>query len=221
MYFLFFDLNSFIEFLFKGRENIQNEDDMMMPEAIESPNLIGNISKPEYFKCMPACTVQENQVHMSYGTYPQKANFFYQVTFCHVASHIWQISCQNPSRKNFLEINHPGICMVLEENQEYFSNEIDCEDWPNDFFEENYSKNELLNNIIYEYGSQNLALVHVLIQSPYITVVKRDVEMSFISYVANTGGLLGLCLGFSFISGIEILFWCCCCFKQFQKIFKY
>ena len=38
--------------------------------------------------------------------------------------------------------------------------------------------------------------------------------MTFTSYVANAGGLLGLCLGFSFISGIEIIFWLCCCFRE-------
>ena len=59
-----------------------------------------------------------------------------------------------------------------------------------------------------------LALIHVMIQSPYVTKIKRDVAMTFTSYVANTGGLLGLCLGFSFISLVEILFWVCCCLRQ-------
>ena len=47
-----------------------------------------------------------------------------------------------------------------------------------------------------------------------MTKIKRDVAMTFTSYVANAGGLLGLCLGFSFISGIEIIFWLCCCFRE-------
>ena len=32
-----------------------------------------------------------------------------------------------------------------------------------------------------------------------------------------TGGLLGLCLGFSFISGIEIIYWLCCFCLGFTK----
>ena len=44
--------------------------------------------------------------------------------------------------------------------------------------------------------------------------------MTFTSYVANAGGLLGLCLGFSFISGIEIIFWLCCCFKEVISLLK-
>ena len=49
-----------------------------------------------------------------------------------------------------------------------------------------------------------------MVQSPYITKITRDVAMSFITFVANSGGLLGLCIGFSFISAIELLYWICC-----------
>ena len=67
---------------------------------------------------------------------------------------------------------------------------------------------------MYSYGRDNLALVHVMIQSPYITKIKRDVSITFTNYMANTGGLLGLCIGFSFISAFEILFcFCSCCMK--------
>lgn len=32
--------------------------------------------------------------------------------------------------------------------------------------------------------------------------------MTFLDYVAQIGGLLGLFIGFSVISGIEIIYWC-------------
>ena len=56
-----------------------------------------------------------------------------------------------------------------------------------------------------------------MIQSPYVIKLKRDVAMTFTTYIANSGGLLGLCLGFSLMSGIEIifcLFWFCGEFKK-------
>ena len=56
-------------------------------------------------------------------------------------------------------------------------------------------------NEVYDYGRKNLAFMHVMVQSPYVTVFKRDVAMSALTYIANTGGLLGLCLGFSIVSG--------------------
>ena len=77
--------------------------------------------------------------------------------------------------------------------------------------------NESLANEVYKYGRENLALMNVLIQSPFVTKIKKDVAITFTNYVANTGGLLGLCLGFSFISGMEICFWCCCCCQRLRK----
>ena len=70
---------------------------------------------------------------------------------------------------------------------------------------------------MYQYGKKNLAVVKIMMQSPYVTKIKRDVAMTFVDYIANSGGLLGLCLGFSFISGIEIIFWFFCCCKEFKK----
>ena len=81
----------------------------------------------------------------------------------------------------------------------------------------NIIPNESLIEELHEYGKENLALIHVLIHSPYVTKIKRDVAISFTNYVANTGGLLGLCLGFSFISGIEILYWCFCLCQNCKK----
>ena len=42
-------------------------------------------------------------------------------------------------------------------------------------------------NEIYNYGKDNLALIHVMIQSPYVTMIEREVSMTFTEYVANTG----------------------------------
>ena len=36
----------------------------------------------------------------------------------------------------------------------------------------------------------------------------RDEKIPIISFVANTGGLLGLCMGFSLVSVFEIVFHC-------------
>ena len=85
-----------------------------------------------------------------------------------------------------------------------------CNKWPENYFEENNEPNQTLVKEMYQYGRQNLALVHVMVQSPYVTKIKKDVAMSFVTFVANSGGLLGLCIGFSFISAVELLYWICC-----------
>ena len=96
------------------------ENDVIMPEALRNPTMIGNISKPESIHCMPACKVQENGVQMSFATYPQRANFFYQKTFCDVASHIWQRTCQNENRAYFIQKDQPLLCPILKSFDEFF-----------------------------------------------------------------------------------------------------
>ena len=36
---------------------------------------------------------------------------------------------------------------------------------------------------------------------------ERSLRITTIDFISNMGGLFGLCVGFSFISGIEILYW--------------
>ena len=39
-----------------------------------------------------------------------------------------------------------------------------------------------------------------------VTRIKRDQKIPVIAFVANTGGLLGLCMGFSLVSVFEIVY---------------
>ena len=196
----------------------------MLPEVLEKPEIIGGISKPKSINCLPSCRFQDNYNQMSNAPYPQKQIFFYQKTFCDVASHVLQVTCQENIggyRRFFIEKSHPNICNVLEDFDKFFGSNSTCNEWPKNFFEdleEGDKPNSTLNDELFEYGKQNLALIHVMMQSPYATKIKRDVAMTFTNYVANTGGLLGLCLGFSFISFIEIIFWCCFCVKELRKL---
>ena len=86
--------------------------------------------------------------------------------------------------------------------------------WPENYFEKYDRPNGTLVEEMYKYGRENLALIQVMIQSPYFTKIRRDVAMTFTTYIANSGGLLGLCLGFSFMSAIEIIFWFCGAIKK-------
>ena len=166
-----------------------------------------------------SCEHQENHNQISFALYPQKDNFFYQKRFCHVASHIWQVSCQDEDVSFFLDMKQPNLCQTLAEFDKYFGATSSCEDWPENFFKSNGKPNNTLLEELADYGRKNLAMVNIMIQSPYVTKMKRDVAMTFTTYVANSGGLLGLCLGFSFISGVELIFWLGCCFKEFWKYF--
>ena len=187
-------------------------------KTLDNGNKIANVSKPASIECLPSCEVQNNDDKMSFALYPHRSNFFHQKTFCFTASHIWQVTCQDVNRKYFLGIKQPDLCQTLNYFNEYFGNTSSCDKWPKNFLEDLGTPNDTLVKEMFRYGRKNIALVRVMIQSPYVTKIKRDVAMTFTSYVANSGGLLGLCLGFSFISGIELIFWLCCCFQEFIKL---
>ena len=187
-------------------------------KGVKNPHKIGNISKPPSMdKCMEACKQQENANQISLAWYPQQHNFFYQKHFCLVASHILQATCQEENRRHFLDLRYPDLCKTLESFENYFGTNSSCKSWPGSFLDDNEIPDTILIDQLFQYGRENLAMVRVMMQSPYVTKIKRDVAMTFINYVASTGGLLGLFLGFSFISAIEILFWICCCCREVKK----
>ena len=106
-----------------GMKRIPFENNIIVPEALNNPTMIGNISIPDAIDCMPACTIQENNNQMSFAPYPQRGNFFYQETFCRVASHIWQKTCQNENREFFIRKEQPTLCPILKSFKEYFEDD--------------------------------------------------------------------------------------------------
>ena len=59
---------------------------------------------------------------------------------------------------------------------------------------------------IQQYASDNLAKILVMIRDPYVQKIRREQAMTTTAFLANTGGLLGLCLGFSVISLAELVY---------------
>ena len=69
---------------------------------------------------------------------------------------------------------------------------------------------------IFQYSRDNLALVNVYIKNPVVTKIRyftycadhtqlyltyrRDQKIPVIWFVANSGGILGLCMGFSMVT---------------------
>ena len=207
--------------IMKSIDSTSKSNNKSMEEAVESSEEIANMTKPTSFKCLPSCKVQDNVNQMSFVTYPQKQNFFHRQRFCIAASHVWQVTCNDEYRIFFMNLTQPNLCPTLSFFDEYFGITSSCRRWPDNFLENYESPNKTLVDEMFQYGRENLALVQIMIQSPYVTKIKRDVAMTYIDYIANTGGLLGLFLGFSFISGIEILFWICCCCVEIKKKVQY
>jgi len=61
---------------------------------------------------------------------------------------------------------------------------------------------------LFQYASENFAVLYIFIKDPYYTLIKKDESMSTISFIGNAGGLLGLCMGLSFVSIFEVVYHC-------------
>ena len=61
--------------------------------------------------------------------------------------------------------------------------------------------------MLYIYAKNNLVMVNIYIKEPVVTRIWRDEKTPIIHFVAYTGGLLGLCMGFSLVSLFEIIYY--------------
>ena len=77
---------------------------------------------------------------------------------------------------------------------------------------------------IHNYARENLAIINIFIKESYTKRFRKTEKMSRISYIASSGGLLGLCMGFSFVSLAEIAYHCFLCivllFRKKRALFK-
>ena len=76
----------------------------------------------------------------------------------------------------------------------------------NPYEQTTYEMESDIQDFILEYSEQNIAVVKIYIKDPYYTNIKRDVAMTFTSFIGTAGGLVGLCVGLSFISIFELFY---------------
>ncbi len=67
-------------------------------------------------------------------------------------------------------------------------------------------QNSQITKFLYKYAKTNLAVLYVLIKDPFYTLIKKDEQISVISFIGNAGGLMGLCMGLSLVSIFEIFY---------------
>ena len=59
----------------------------------------------------------------------------------------------------------------------------------------------------YDAYEKDIAMVNFFFETNTVFEYSRDQKMTMVGYLSQMGGLLGLWMGFSFISAIEILYW--------------
>ena len=61
---------------------------------------------------------------------------------------------------------------------------------------------------ILRYMRENTALVNIYLKQPYCEKISQNEHSTLSTLVANIGGILGLCLGASIITIVEIVWHC-------------
>ena len=78
----------------------------------------------------------------------------------------------------------------------------------------------------YDAYKEDIAIAHFYFEKPTIMKFKRDVRYKFEDFMSKVGGLLGLFLGFSICSVIELIYWFtyklfeACCSKRKRNSVK-
>ena len=169
------------------------------------------ISRP----CLAACQDQVNRVHVTNSDFPNRNTFEKREELCLVLLSLDHI-CES-EKKYFLEESLPGVCRNIAKfkgriggqrghddlcvNGEWVDPRLKWGIWPNDSDWKNLVRD------LFRYSKENLAILNVYISEPAVQRIVRDEKISTISFIANVGGLLGLCMGYSLVSSWEIVYY--------------
>ena len=156
-------------------------------------------------RCLAACRDQTFFTSESTALFPARETFRYTQAFCHIVRKL-QDTCGTPSRKRSLENSFPEVCQKVAKvmsvkacEELYTPDNISAWD---DATRSDFAKT------ILSYTQQNVALVTVFMDKPYCVKIKQEVKFTTIRLIGNIGGILGLCLGGSFVSLVEVLWFC-------------
>ena len=113
-------------------------------------------------------------------------------------------NCQNPFKKKILEETYPDF-RVCSEVSDLIERLNVCNATAPDRPPTPGIDLGQMDDLIHRYAEDN-AVIKIFIKDPYYTNIQRDEAMSTVSFVANAGGLMGLCVGLSFVSIFEIFY---------------
>lgn len=175
--------------------------------------------------CLAPCNDQIYDSRITLAGYPNRAMFSKRPEICSIARKLLKI-CQGwvdphavmaygqygdelKIKKNVLLSMYPKLCDVLTDvfgHEPYVTSNVSCPELRRQLLDAANSK--AIFEELYRYAKENLLWLNVYIKDSFATRIIRDERMTRTSFVANVGGLLGLCMGFSLVSVAEILYFC-------------
>ena len=158
----------------------------------------------------PTSLFQINEVAVTTSRLPNRETFLEWNEFCLVLQKLIH-TCQGWKRP-LLDDHYPHLCAVILELPQNES--LICQQVRH---MSNKTMSRILRDTLYDYARENLALVNIYIKQPVVTKILRDQRIPIIWFVANCGGILGLCMGFSIVTVFEVFH---CLFKFILSKFK-
>ena len=179
---------------------------------------------PRMAKCLEACEDQQNQVAVTTSRLPNRQTMLKWSDFCVVMEKLTK-SCGHVWKRIDMDRQYPSLCRLLlaklnDHSISFVSdNENLCKQAIGSFSilgavedlaqDTNNSSDEALLSALFTYARENLALVNIYIKPPVVTRIMKDERIPIIWFVANCGGILGLCMGFSIVTMFEVLHYIC------------
>lgn len=184
--------------------------------------------------CHASCNDQQHAVQTTTSSYPAEPVFQHNKDYCLLLLKFVE-QCKVTERRELLDEYYPWICKsvtnmtgamidtfkILKLDTKMLESEsVDLEMFRGRLVDTFCDEDKIENWVdivdkaspkfksdMYSYGQKNLVRVNVFIRNPFVTSFERDVKTSPISFIANIGGLMGLCMGFSFVSLAEIIYY--------------
>ena len=177
-------------------------------------------------KCLEACEDQQNEVAVTSSRLPNRQTMLKWSDFCIVMEKL-KNSCVHVWKRIDLDRQYPYLCSLLlaklnetslgsfqANNKNLCLKALSSFKTLEDVNEahnggKSVSSDEELLDALFLYARENLALVNIYIKPPVVTRITKDERIPIIWFVANCGGILGLCMGFSIVTVFEVLHYLC------------
>jgi len=160
-------------------------------------------SKNQTMKCQPRCEQQTEIPTFTSALFPVAETFHESPFFCLTLAKLSKI-CNETDKAKIFEAGKDKFGIKCKDILNANNTLKLCSDGKPDVSK--IQNNSSLNDYMINYATKNLAVLEIIIKDPFYTLIIRDELSTIISFLGNTGGLLGLCMGLSLVSIFEIFF---------------
>ena len=157
--------------------------------------------------CIAACeTTSFSDIIISTSKYPNLNTFIYTKESCIIGKKLIY-TCED-ARRVSLEEWYPGLCNQIE----YLNaNDGFCKDgaWDLTRLKQNNSDFNFadFSSTLARYAKENIAFVTLFMREPFAEELAINVDTTTLDFISTIGGLLGLCMGFSFVTVAEMFYY--------------